>query len=189
MSDQLEVFATQMRQGLLAASVAIGLDVMGELVEAEVTDVAGPKGRHDPNRSATRHGTEDGKVTLGGRRIPVRRPRVRTVAGDAGVEREVHLESYDTFASVDLLADHMVASMLAGLSSRRYRSALEPVGDAIEEAALGTSQSSVSRRFITATAERLAEFRSRPLDDQRWLIVFVDGFVRHEAPCDLTGWR
>ena len=188
-SDQLEVFATQMRQGLLAASVAIGLDVMGELVEAEVTDVAGPKGRHDPNRSATRHGTEDGKVTLGGRRIPVRRPRVRTVAGDAGVEREVHLESYDTFASVDLLADHMVASMLAGLSSRRYRSALEPVGDAIEEAALGTSQSSVSRRFITATAERLAEFRSRPLDDQRWLIVFVDGFVRHEAPCDLTGWR
>jgi putative transposase len=175
-SDQLEAFATQMRQGLLAASVAIGLDVMGELIDAEVSDVAGPKGKHDPNRTATRHGTEDGKVTLGGRRIPVRRPRVRTVAGDAGVEREVHLESYDTFASVDLLADHMVASMLAGLSSRRYRSALEPVGDAIEEAASGTSQSSVSRRFITATAERLAEFRSRPLEDQRWLIVFVDGF-------------
>jgi putative transposase len=176
MDEQLALFASQMRQGLLAASVAIGLDVMSELLDAEVTEVAGPKGRHDPARAAYRHGSEDGKVTLGGRRVPVRRPRVRTVAGDDGVEREVHLECYDTFASVDLLADHMVASMLAGLSGRRYRRALEPVGERVEQMASGTSQSSVSRRFITATAERLAEFRSRPLDDRRWLIVFVDGF-------------
>src|SRR6266540_1417100 len=151
---------------------AIGLGVMGELVDAEVTDVAGSKGRHDNERAAYRHGTEDGKVTLGGRRIPVRRPRVRTVADEAGEQHEVHLESYDTFASVDLLADHMVASMLAGLSGRGYASALEPVGETIEAAASGTSQSSVSRRFITATGERLAEFRSRLLDDQRWLICF-----------------
>jgi hypothetical protein len=79
-NEQLELFASRMRQGLLAASVAIGLDVMGELVDAEVTEVAGPKGRQDPTRAAYRHGTEDGKVTLGGRRITVRRPRVRTVA-------------------------------------------------------------------------------------------------------------
>ena len=43
-----------------------------------MTALAGPKGRHDPNRTAVRHGTEDGSVTLGGRRVPVRRPRVRT---------------------------------------------------------------------------------------------------------------
>ena len=163
-SEQLESFASQMRDGLLAASVAIGLGVMGELIDAEVTDIAGPKGRHDNERTAYRHGAEEGRVTLGGRRIPVRRPRVRTVADADGVEREVHLESYDTFASVDLLADHMVASMLAGLSGRRYERALEPVGDAVEASSSGTSQSSVSRRFITATAERLAEFRARPLD-------------------------
>ncbi len=175
-SDQLELFALQMRQGLLAASVAIGLGVMGELIDTEVTDLAGPKGRHDPNRAASRHGTEDAKVTLGGRRIPVRRPRVRSVAGEDGQEHEVHLESYDTFASVDLLAEHMVASMLAGLSGRRYESALEPVGETVEASSSGTSQSSVSRRFIAATAERLVEFRSRPLDDQRWLICFIDGF-------------
>jgi putative transposase len=175
-SEQLETFASRMRDGLLAASVAIGLDVMGELVDAEVTEVAGPKGRHDAERGAYRHGSETGKVTLGGRRISVRRPRVRSVADDIGVEREVRLESYDTFASVDLLADHMVASMLAGLSGRRYERALEPVGERVEEAASGISQSSVSRRFITATVERLAEFRSRPLNDQRWLICFVDGF-------------
>ena len=80
------------------------------------------------------------------------------------------------FASVDLLADHMVASMLAGLSGRRYERGLEPVGDTITAAASGISQSAVSRRFITATKAHLAQFRARPLDDQRWLIVYVDGF-------------
>ncbi len=175
--EQLGLFADRMREGLLAASVAIGVEVMGELVEAEVSELAGPKGRHDPARAVYRHGTETGRVTLGGRRVPVRRPRLRTVANSDGADREVHLESYDTFASVDLLSERMVASLLAGLSGRRYEQALEPVGHQVEAIATGTSQSSVSRRFITATAERLAAFRSRPLDNERWLIVFVDGVV------------
>jgi hypothetical protein len=62
---------------------------------------------------------------------------------------------------VDLLADHMIASMLAGVSGRRSRTALEPTGEEVEAASSGTSQSSVSRRFVTVTAERLAEFRAR----------------------------
>jgi putative transposase len=175
-SEQLGLFAERMREGLLAASVAIGLEVMSELVEAEVTALAGPKGKHDRARAVYRHGTEAGRVTLGGRRVPVRRPRARTLADDGEGEREVRLESYDTFASVDLLSEHMVASMLAGLSGRRYQRTLEPVGEQLAASASGTSQSSVSRRFITATAERLAEFRSRPLDSEQWLIVFIDGF-------------
>lgn len=175
-SEQLGLFAERMREGLLAASVAIGLEVMSELVEAEVSELAGPKGKHDAARAVYRHGTEAGRVTLGGRRVPVRRPRARTLADDGGGEREVRLESYDTFASVDLLSEHMVASMLAGLSGRRYQRALEPVGEQLAASASGVSQSSVSRRFITATAERLAEFRARPLDSERWLIVFIDGF-------------
>ena len=169
--EQLGLFAERMREGLLAASVAIGLEVMSELQEVEVAELAGPKGKHDPGRRAYRHGSEAGRVTLGGRRVPVSRPRVRSLEG-----AEVRLESYDTFASVDLLADRMVASLLAGLSGRRYEQVLEPVGRQLEATSSGTSQSSVSRRFIAATAERLAEFRSRPLDGERWLIVFVDGF-------------
>jgi len=175
-SEQLAAFAAQMREGLLAASVAIGLDVMGELIDAEVTEVAGPKGRHDPQRVAYRHGAQQGKVTLGGRRLPVRRPRLRSVADEQGSEHELRLETYDTFASVDLLADHMVASMLAGLSGRRYQAALEPMGEQVEGSASGTSQSAVSRRFVAATAERLAAFRARPLDGEQWLICYLDGF-------------
>lgn len=169
--EQLVAFAQRMQEGLLAASVAIGLDVMAEFMEADATEVAGPKGKHNPDRVAYRHGHEDGTVTLGGRRVPVRRPRVRSTD-----DRELHLESYDTFASADLLTAHTVAAMLAGLSTRRYEQALEPVGAEVAETSSSTSRSSVSRRFVAATAERLGEFRSRPLHDAKWLVIFVDGF-------------
>jgi putative transposase len=169
LDGHLARFAEHMREGLLAASVAVGLDVMAELMQAEVTDLAGPKGKHNPGRTAKRHGGEHGTVTLGGRRVPVRRPRVRTVGDD---ERELPLASYDTFTSADLLADGVVARMLGGLSTRGYPVGLEPVGTSVEQAATGTSRSAVSRRFVAATGELL----HRPLEDQRWLVVFLDGF-------------
>ncbi len=166
-------FAEHMGEGLMAASVAIGLDVLEQMMQTEVCDLAGPKGRHDPDRIHVRHGTEDGSVVLGGRKVPIRRPRVRT-ADDTS---EATLEVYQVAHASDLLARHMVGAMLAGLSTRRYPAALEPVGAAIEAEAQGTSKSSVSRRFVVATADQLAELMSRPLEDDRWLILFIDGFT------------
>src|SRR6201998_193700 len=69
------------KEGLLALSVEVGLGVLRELLEREVEEVVGPKGRWNRDRSAVRHGHENGEVTLGGRRVPVRRPRVRTTDG------------------------------------------------------------------------------------------------------------
>ena len=54
---------------------------MASLMEADVAAACGPRGKHNPDRAATRHGTERGSVTLGGRRVPVTRPRIRTVEG------------------------------------------------------------------------------------------------------------
>ena len=68
------------REGLLALSVGVGLSVVHELMELEVDEVVGPKGKHDPDRSAKRHGHEDGSMTLGGRRVQVRRPRIRSTS-------------------------------------------------------------------------------------------------------------
>jgi putative transposase len=170
----LATFAAHMRQGLLAASTAVGLEVVGELMDVEVTELVGPKGKHNPARVAMRHGSEQGAVTLGGRRVQVRRPRVRSV-GQEG-EHELALESYQVFAATDLLVEGIVARMLAGLSTRRYPAGLEPVGQQVDAQASGTSKSAVSRRFVQATAERLAELLARRLDDRRWLVVFLDGF-------------
>jgi hypothetical protein len=171
----LAAFVQHMTQGLLAASTAVGLEVMAELMDAEVAELAGPKGKHDPARTGKRHGSQPGTVTLGGRRLAVRRPRARS-AGDGEAEHELPLTSYAAFAATDQLAEGIVARMLAGLSTRRYPAGLEPVGEQVDQHAVGTSKSSVSRRFVTATAERLGALLGRRLDDRRWLIVFLDGF-------------
>src|SRR3954453_19076430 len=108
--EALDELAGAAKEGLLALSVGVGLGVLHELLEAEVDGVVGPKGRHIPDRSAVRHGHEEGEVTLGGRRVPVSRPRARTADGD----HEVALESYAHFAARDQLADVMLERMLAG---------------------------------------------------------------------------
>jgi putative transposase len=166
-------FAEHIGEGWMAASVAIGLDLLAQMMQTEVAGLAGPKGRHDPDRTHVRHGSKAGSVTLGRREVPMRRPRVRT----AGDESEAVLEVYEVAHAEDLLAEHMVGAILAGLSTRRYGAALEPVGAAIEADAVGTSKSSVSRRFVTATTEQFASLMSRRLDDERWLIMFIDGFT------------
>src|SRR5271170_4294049 len=88
------------QEGLLALSVGVGLGVLSELMEEEVDDVVGPKGRWNPERTAVRHGHEAGEVTLGGRRVGVERPRVRTADGGS----EVELATYRHFADRDPLA-------------------------------------------------------------------------------------
>lgn len=55
------------------------------MMDADVTAACRPRGRHDPERVATRHGIEAGSVTLGSRRVPVVRPRVRAVDGTGEV--------------------------------------------------------------------------------------------------------
>src|SRR3954465_10404948 len=70
------------KDGLLALSVGVGLGVLAEMMETEVEEVVGSKGKRNPDRAAVRHGHESGEVTLGGRRVGVQRPRARTVDGE-----------------------------------------------------------------------------------------------------------
>jgi hypothetical protein len=98
-------------------SVGVGLGVLAELLEDEVVAVVGAKGEHDPDRVAVRHGHESGEVTLGGRRVAVERPRVRSADGCA----ELRLQTYEHFADRDLLSRVVLERMLAGVSTRRYR--------------------------------------------------------------------
>jgi putative transposase len=145
--------------------------VLHELMEAEVDELVGPKGKHDPDRTAVRHGHDDGKVTLGGRRVPVERPRARSADG----EHEVALETYAHFAERDRLTDVMLERMLGGVSTRRYARTGEPVGAEICAVSRSTSKSAVSREFVSRTREHLIELMSRPLGDLRLALVMLDG--------------
>jgi putative transposase len=163
------------REGLLALSVEVGLGVLGELLEAEVEEIVGPKGRHDPDRVAVRHGHEAGEVTLGGRRVGVGRPRVRTADG----ESEVPLETYEHFADRDQLGDVVLERMLAGVSTREYRRTQEPVGEHVEDDARSTSKSAVSRMFVQRTRDQLWRLMNRPLSDLRLAVMMLDGIDLH----------
>jgi putative transposase len=163
------------KEGLLALSVEVGLGVLRELLEAEVDDVVGLKGKWNRERTAVRHGHEDGEVTLGGRRVGVDRPRVRTADG----ESEVPLRTYEHFADRDQLQDVVLERMLAGVSTRKYRRAQEPVGEQVNADARSTSKSAVSRAFVQRTRDLLWELMNRPLADLRLAVIMLDGIELH----------
>ena len=139
------------REGLLALSVGVGLRVVHELLELEVTEVVGPKGKHNPDRTAKRHGHEDGSMTLGGRRVPVRRPRIRS----ADDERELPVRSYEFFADRDPLTWAVMDRMLAGVSTRKFARVGEPVGEGVEQSSTATGKTSVSEMFVERNRDRV----------------------------------
>ena len=159
------------KEGLLALSVGVGLGVLSELMEEEVDDVVGVKGKWNPERTAVRHGHEAGAVTLGGRRVAVERPRVRAADGSS----EIELATYQHFADRDPLARVVLERMLAGVSTRRYPRTQDPVGEEVETRARSTSKSSVSRTFVERTREALGELMGRQLGDLRLAVMMLDG--------------
>jgi putative transposase len=163
--------ATAAREGLLALAVGTGLQVLEIMLAEDVARLVGAKGRHLPGRTAVRHGSEPGQLTLGGRRVRVRRPRVRTADGT----REVVVPTYQAFAATDLLDQLAVERMLAKLSTRRYQAGLEPVGTQVEQTATGTSRSAVSRRFVARTEHALAELLAQELSGLDLVALMVDG--------------
>jgi putative transposase len=167
------------REGLLALAVGTGLGVLDSLLEADVDRLVGPKGRHQPDRVAVRHGTQPGQVTLGGRRVRVDRPRVRSADGTA----ELSLPTWQAFASTELLDQLALERMLAKLSTRRYRVGLEPVGSRADQASSGTSKSAISRRFVAATERALTELLAADLTSLDLVALLVDGIRVAEHCC------
>ena len=178
-SVSLAEIGEDMREGLLALAVGTGLQVMQAMMAEDVSAVCGPKGKHDPARSAVRHGTEAGSVTLGGRRVPVTRPRMRSrrrCQRGAGALLRVVLPT-------EILGRMAMGRMLSGLSTRRYGDGLEPVGQRIEAAATSTSKSAISRRFVAATETALAELLAADLSGLDLVALMIDGVHFGEHLC------
>ncbi len=170
--------AGAVRDGLLAFSCSAGLLVIGQIMAEEMAAKVGPRGRHDPDRVATRNGTAPGSVALGGRTVPVERPRA-TLSGGG----ELALDSYAVFSSTDLLAQLAVERMLAGVATRRHADVAEPIGAELEGLARGDSRSAISRRFKAATAKALDELLARDLATLDVAALMIDGIIFAEVCC------
>jgi putative transposase len=118
-------------------------------------------------------------VTLGGRRVPVQRPRVRAADGSG----ELPVAAYELFSGTEVLGRLALERMLGGLSSRRYPIGLEPVGAQVAQTASATSKSAVSRRFVAATQTALADLLAADLSTLDLVCLMVDGVHFGEHCC------
>src|SRR3954469_17224071 len=152
---------------LLGLAVRSGLKVFTAMLEEDRTALCGPRYAHEPDRPASRAGTTRSEVVLGGRKVTIQRPRVRTAVG------EVALPTFQAMAATDPLDRRVVEQMLVGVATRQYARSLEPLGP--EMKSRGTSKSAVSRRFVARTTAQLAAWQSVPLDALDLVALLVDG--------------
>ena len=162
-----------LRRDLREFVITAGITALAAVLERERTEIVGPRYVHLPTRRAYRAGSAPGELVMGGRRVHVRRPRARTVDG-----REAELPSWATFAVEDPLRERAVEQMLIGVSTRRYGRSLEPMPEDL--ATRGTSRSAVSRRFVAATEQQMAEWLRRDLGTLDLVVLMIDGVVIDE---------
>ena len=142
-------------EGLLSLSTRVGLEVVRQLLEADVTVQAGPKGTHNPDRTAYRHGTGKTPVVMGGQKARIQRPRVRSKEGV-----ELQLPTLSAFQNEDPLNQVLLSRLLSGVSTRKYARTLD---EPVEDAAC-VSKSEASRRFASAMEAQMDEFFKRQIE-------------------------
>ena len=148
--------------------VPAGQQVLGAMMEQDREDLCGPLWKRDPDRRAGRSGTTQSEITLGGRRIPISRPRVRSQEG-----QEMELPSFAFAAGRDPLDRHAINAVACGISGRKYARSLDPLPEDIPERS--TSKSSVSRRYVAMTTKQMTKWLTTPLGDRHFPIVMIDG--------------
>lgn len=165
----LRDFMVDTRGCLLEIGIKAGLVVMAEMFAEDVEAICGLRYEHRKLRKATRWGVTNGEVVMGGKRITVKRPRVRSGG------HEVTLSTYERFKDNSPLTERVLEQILSGVSTRRYRRSLET--NAFDFEMRGISKSAVSRRFIMATAERIACWMDKSLEELDIVALFLDGIA------------
>lgn len=155
------------RAELMELAVASGLQVLTTMLEDDRTAICGARYQHQTARQATRAGTVPSEVVFGGRKVAIRRPRVRANG------EEVSLPTFAVMAGEDPLNRRVVEQMLVGVATRQYARSLEPLPSTMTTRSV--SKSAVSRRFVAKTAAQLAAWRSTALDALDLVALLIDG--------------
>ncbi|MBI4730343.1 MAG: IS256 family transposase [Acidobacteria bacterium] len=163
------------KQGLLSFVQQMGMAVLQELLATEAAMIAGPKGKHAPERRHHHWGRARTAVAFGGRNAVIERPRVRR----RGKRGEVTLPTIAALRDGDPMSARVAEQIVLGVSTRGYDRSLEPAG---ELETRGASKSSASRALIDATHGKLAEFVSRKLAEVDLVAMFIDGIdIAHHS--------
>lgn len=152
---------------IIQALIPLGLMHVEEALQAEVACLAGERYRRgDGEPGHVRWGRQWGSVYLADQKLPIRVPRVRDrIAG-----KEAPLETYARLQRPRRADVGLFRRLLRGLSCRHYEECAEAVPEAF-----GLSPSSVSRRFIRASARKLKELCERRLECYDIVALVLDG--------------
>lgn len=153
-----------LRKGVGELIRQAGLQLMELLMEEEVRELVGERSQPQPDRTASRWGSERGYCVVMGQKVPIQRPRVRTVE-----DKEVRLGSYEMFHRGEPLTETVWEKLMLGLSTRKY-------GQAVREfrEAYGLEKSAVSEHFIEASREKLKELMERRLEKMKLCALLID---------------
>lgn len=155
------------RIALIQALIPLGLQAVDDVLQQEVAALAGPRyARADGTPHVVRWGRQPGSIYLADQKLSVQVPRVRN--RQAGIE--VPLQSYARLQQPRAADEGVLRRILYGLSCRDYRTAAEAVPEAF-----GLSRSSISRRYVRATARQLAALQERRLDRYDLVTLVLDG--------------
>ena len=147
--------------------IPLGLQAVTEELQQAVVDLAGPRYQRKDTDQPLRHwGSQRGSVYLGDQKLPVDVPRVRDV--DSGTE--VSLPAYQALQRPRNMDEGLLLRMLKGIATRNYEACAESVPESF-----GLSPSTVSRRYVKATARKLAQFQERSLEEYDLVALFLDG--------------
>lgn len=162
---EYEALELDSRVELIRSLIPLGLMAVAEELQREVAALAGPRyARKDDGNGASRYGSNPGTVKMLGQKVPIRVPRLRSEGG------EVHLESYEQMHRGMPMDETLFRRVLYGISCRDYEGAAESIPGAI-----GVSKSTVSRRFVEASAKELKMFQERDLSTHDIVALFLDG--------------
>jgi putative transposase len=144
-------------------AVSAGTVMIEAIMNSESDQLAGK--RYSRKTDIDRWGTESGYVLLGGQKVRVRRPRLRTKD-----KQEVSLTSYEQFQNEGQRTESVFNRLVAGVSSRNYAKTVEEFGNGY-----GISKSVISRKVVEATAEKLKELSERDLSKLDVCVLVLDG--------------
>ena len=153
-----------LRKGVGELVRQAGLQLMDLLMQEEVRELAGERSQRQPERTATRWGSERGYCVVMGQKVPVRRPRVRTTD-----DEEVRLGSYEMFHRGEPLTETVWEKLMLGLSTRKYGQAVRQFSEAY-----GLEKSAISEHFIEASREKLKVMMEHRLDKTRLCALLID---------------
>ena len=156
------------RRSLRELVISEGLKMFSRMLEDDRTALCGPKNKPQQDRQAYRHGHDEGQVVLGGTKIRLSKPRVRSLAGE-----ELELPHWREASHEDPLSERVIEQMLVGVSTRNYARSLEPAPEGVHTTA--TSRSVVSRQFVARTRDQVEKFLCRPLSELDLPVIMLDG--------------